>query len=124
VDVLADMMDPSIPLTTTEYKEWGNPNVKEEYEYIKSYCPYTNVSAQAYPAMWVRESINDSQVQYWDAARWVAKLRAKKTDSNPLLLRMNMDAGHGGASGRYNAIRETAEDWAFVLWQLGLSASN
>ena len=125
VDVLADMSDATIPLTTLEYIEWGNPNIPAQRAVIASYCPYTNVRPQAYPKMLVRESINDSQVQYWDAARWVAKLRAEKKLAGPegkseLLLKMNMDAGHGGASGRYSELHDAAFDDAWLLTRLGI----
>ena len=120
VDVLNTMLDASLPLTTSEYIEWGNPNVKAEYDYMKTYSPYDNVRAQRYPAMLVRISVNDSQVPYWEGAKWVAKLRATKTDANPLLLKVNMGAGHGGASGRYDALRDTAFDYAFLLTQIGV----
>ena len=98
-----------------EYLEWGNPNVPADYEYMKTYCPYTNIAAQAYPAMLVKTSLNDSQVMYWEAAKYVAKLRALKTGDHLLLLKTNMGAGHGGSSGRYDALRETAFDYAFLL---------
>ena len=123
VDVLNTMLDASLPLTTSEYIEWGNPNVKDEYEYMKRYSPYDNVKAQNYPTMLVRVSLNDSQVPYWEGAKWVAKLRATKTDSNLLLLKTNMGAGHGGASGRYDALRDTAFDYAFLLTQLGTGSN-
>ena len=118
VDVMNTMLDPSLPLTTSEYLEWGNPNVKSDYDYMMRYSPYDNVKAQAYPAMLVRVSINDSQVPYWEGSKLVAKLRALKTDSNPLLLEVNFGAGHGGASGRYDALKETAFNYAFVLSQI------
>jgi oligopeptidase B len=122
VDVINTMSDPTLPLTVGEFEEWGNPKeVKAEYDYIKGYCPYTNVAAKAYPAMLVTTSLNDSQVMYWEPAKWVAKLRAHKTDSNPLLLRTNMAGGHGGSSGRYDRLREVAFAYAFVLWQVGLA---
>ena len=108
VDVINTMLDASLPLTTSEYIEWGNPNEKPAFDYMMTYSPYDNVKAQAYPAMLVQVSLNDSQVPYWEGAKLVAKLRAMKTDSNPLLLKANMGAGHGGASGRYDALRETA----------------
>ncbi len=120
VDVVNTMLDASLPLTTQEYLEWGNPNEKAAYDYIKSYSPYDNIAAKAYPAMLVRISLNDSQVPYWEGAKYVAKLRATKTDSNLLLLKTNMGAGHGGASGRYDALRDTAFDYAFILSQLGI----
>jgi oligopeptidase B len=118
VDVLNTMLDDSLPLTVGEYEEWGNPNEREAYFRIKEYCPYTNITAQPYPAMLIRTSLNDSQVMYWEPAKYVAKLRAHKTDDNRLLFQINMDAGHGGASGRYDYLKETALDYAFVLTQL------
>ena len=121
VDVLNTMLDATLPLTTSEYIEWGNPNEKAAYDYIKTYSPYDNVRRQNYPAMWVRVSLNDSQVPYWEGAKFVAKLRALKTDHNPLLLKVNMGAGHGGSSGRYDALRETAADQAFMLKEMGIS---
>jgi len=121
VDVLNTMLDDSLPLTVGEYEEWGNPNIAEEYRYMKRYCPYTNIQAQDYPATLVRTSINDSQVMYWEPVKYVAKRRRLKTDDNPLLLVINMGAGHDGASGRYDYLRETAGDFAFVLWQLGVA---
>jgi oligopeptidase B len=120
VDILTTMLDASLPLTTGEYSEWGNPNEKQAYDYMARYSPYDNVKAQAYPAMLVKVSINDSQVPYWEGAKLVAKLRATKTDANPLLLKVNFGAGHGGASGRYDALHETAFNWAFALWQMGI----
>jgi oligopeptidase B len=120
VDVMNTMLDSSLPLTTGEYEEWGNPRERGFYEYMLSYSPYDNVEAKAYPAMLVETSLNDSQVMYWEPAKYVAKLRATKTDDNPLLLKINMEAGHGGASGRYDYLREIAFTYAFVLWQLGL----
>ncbi|HET8773496.1 MAG TPA: S9 family peptidase [Thermoanaerobaculia bacterium] len=119
VDVINTMSDPTLPLTTQEYIEWGNPNNKAEYLYMKSYDPYGNVAKKAYPAMLVRTSLNDSQVGYWEAAKWVARLRANKTDENVLLLRVNMGAGHGGASGRYDKLKDDAADYAWLLTQLG-----
>jgi oligopeptidase B len=118
VDVMNTMLDPTLPLTTQEYIEWGNPNEPDAYFYMKSYDPYSNVARQAYPAMLVRTSLNDSQVGYWEAAKWVAKLRDYKTDDNPLLLRVNMGAGHGGASGRYDKLREDAHDYVWILREL------
>lgn len=119
VDVMNTMLDPTLPLTTQEYIEWGNPNEKAAYAYMRSYDPYSNVSKKRYPTMLVRTSLNDSQVGYWEGTKWVAKLRANKTDNNPLLLKVNMGAGHGGASGRYDALRDVAFDYAFVLTQMG-----
>jgi len=121
VDVVTTMLDESIPLTTGEYDEWGNPNQKDYYDYMKSYSPYDNVSAQAYPAMLVTTGYWDSQVQYWEPAKWVAKLRATKTDKNPLLLYCNMDTGHGGASGRFKRFRETAMEYAFIFDLIGIN---
>jgi oligopeptidase B len=120
VDVINTMLDESLPLTTSEYLEWGNPTVKEEYGWIRAYSPYDNIKAQAYPAILVNVSINDSQVPYWEGAKLVARLRETKTDSNPLLLRTNLDAGHGGASGRYDALKEMAFDYAFALAALSI----
>ncbi len=115
VDVVTTMLDDTIPLTTGEYDEWGNPNEKEYYEYMLSYSPYDNVKAQAYPNMYVSTGLHDSQVQYWEPAKWVAKLREMKTDENLLFLDTNMEAGHGGASGRFEALKETAKEYAFLL---------
>ena len=120
VDVINTMSDATLPLTTQEYIEWGNPADKAAYAYMKSYDPYLNIAKKAYPAMLVRTSLNDSQVGYWEAAKWVAKLRAHKTDTNPLLLRVNMGAGHGGASGRYDRLKDDAADYAWLLTTLGL----
>ena len=115
VDVVSTMLDESIPLTTGEFDEWGNPKTKVYYDYMLSYSPYDQVSAQSYPAMLVTTGLHDSQVQYWEPAKWVAKLRHMKTDSNPLLFKVNMEAGHGGRSGRFDRLSETAEEFAFVL---------
>jgi oligopeptidase B len=120
VDVINTMLDASLPLTTQEYIEWGNPNDKDAYAYMKSYDPYSNVEKKAYPAMLVRTSLNDSQVGYWEGSKWVARLRAMKTDDHQLLLRVNMGAGHGGSSGRYDKLREDAHDYAWLLTQLGV----
>ncbi len=115
VDVVTTMLDDTIPLTTGEYDEWGNPNVKKYYNYMLSYSPYDNVVKQDYPNMYVSTGLHDSQVQYWEPAKWVAKLRVLKTDTNQLYLDTNMDAGHGGASGRFEAIREIAKEYSFLL---------
>jgi oligopeptidase B len=115
VDVVTTMMDDSIPLTTGEYDEWGNPSEEEYYHYIKSYSPYDNIESKAYPNMLITTGLHDSQVQYWEPAKWVARLRDRKTDQNLLLLQTNMDAGHGGASGRFEQYRETALEYAFML---------
>lgn len=120
VDVLTTMLDESIPLTTGEYSEWGNPHEKTYYDYMLSYSPYDNVAAKNYPAMLVFTGLHDSQVQYFEPAKWVAKLRATKTDSNPLLFSINMDYGHGGASGRFEFIKEIALEYAFMLDLLGI----
>jgi oligopeptidase B len=120
VDVITTMLDESIPLTTGEYDEWGNPTTKEYYDYMLSYSPYDNVKKQAYPHMLVTTGLHDSQVQYWEPAKWVAKLRTMKTDANVLLMYTNMEAGHGGASGRFKKFRDTAREYAFVLDMLGI----
>ena len=109
------MLDDSIPLTTGEYDEWGNPNDKAFYKYMKSYSPYDNASAKAYPNLFVFTGYHDSQVQYWEPAKWVAKLRENNTGSNSILFHCNMDAGHGGASGRFEALKEVAKNYAFLL---------
>ncbi|HET9513531.1 MAG TPA: prolyl oligopeptidase family serine peptidase, partial [Gemmatimonadales bacterium] len=115
VDVINTMSDPTLPLTIGEFEEWGNPAVEEQYRWMREYCPYSNLKPAAYPAMLVRTAFNDSQVMYWEPAKYVARLRTIKTDSNPLLLLTNMGAGHGGASGRYDRLREIATDYAFIL---------
>lgn len=115
VDVVSTMLDESIPLTTNEFDEWGNPKNKDSYEYMLSYSPYDNVTEQQYPHMLVTTGLFDSQVQYWEPAKWVAKLRDKKTDDNLLLLNTNMEAGHGGASGRFERYKEVALEYAFLL---------
>jgi oligopeptidase B len=120
VDVLNTMLDATLPLTTSEYIEWGNPNEKAAYDYMKTYSPYDNVRSQNYPAMLIRVSLNDSQVPYWEGAKFAAKIRELKTDQNLLLLKTNMGAGHGGASGRYDYLRDLAFDYAFLLNELGL----
>jgi oligopeptidase B len=120
VDVVNTMLDESLPLTVGEFLEWGNPKIKEEYEYIKSYCPYTNIEARAYPDILITTSLNDSQVMYWEPAKYTAKMRTLKTDNNLLLLKTNMGAGHGGASGRYDAFKEQAFIYAFILHELGI----
>jgi oligopeptidase B len=124
VDVLNTMLDPTLPLTPGEWPEWGNPiEDKAAFELIRGYSPYDNVKAQDYPPLLVTAGLNDPRVTYWEPAKWVAKLRAAKTDGNVLLLKTNMGAGHGGKSGRFESLRETAEEFAFILWQLGLSRS-
>lgn len=121
VDVMNTMLDANLPLTVGEYLEWGNPNEKPAYDYMKSYSPYDNIEAKAYPAMLVRTSYNDSQVMYWEPAKYVARLRAMKTDANPLLFKIKLEpGGHGGASGRYDRLRDEAFDQAFILTQLGI----
>jgi oligopeptidase B len=121
VDVVTTMLDESIPLTTNEYDEWGNPNEKQYYDYMLAYSPYDNVSRQEYPAMLVTTGLWDSQVQYFEPAKWVARLRHMKTDDRPLLFRVNMEAGHGGKSGRFQRFRELAEEYAFLLDQAGIT---
>lgn len=121
VDVMNTMLDASLPLTTSEYTEWGNPNEKPAFDYMFKYSPYDNIKAQAYPNMLVKVSLNDSQVPYWEGAKFVAKVRAVKTDTNQTLLKTNMGAGHGGASGRYDALRELSFDYAYMLKNMGLT---
>ncbi|HWK89051.1 MAG TPA: S9 family peptidase [Longimicrobium sp.] len=121
VDVINTMLDASIPLTAGEWEQWGNPAVEEHYRYMLTYSPYDNVERKAYPAMLVTTGLNDPRVAYWEPAKWVARLRAMKTDQNLLLLRTNMGAGHGGSSGRYDALREQAFRYAFILTQLGIA---
>jgi oligopeptidase B len=120
VDVINTMLDESLPLTVGEFLEWGNPKLRDDYETMRRYSPYDNLRRTAYPAMYLRTSLNDSQVPYWEAAKYAARLRTLKTDDRPVLLSINMDAGHGGASGRYDALRERADVLAFMLWQWGL----
>ena len=115
VDVVTTMLDESIPLTTNEFDEWGNPKEREYYDYMLSYSPYDNVTAKPYPAIMVTTGLHDSQVQYFEPAKWVAKLRANKTDDRPLIFRTNMEAGHGGKSGRFTRLVEMAEQYAFIL---------
>ena len=121
VDVVTTMLDESIPLTTGEFDEWGNPKQKEYYDYMKSYSPYDNIEKKDYPALFVTTGYHDSQVQYWEPAKYVAKLRAYKTNNNPLLLYCNMEVGHGGASGRFERYKETAMEFAFILDLAGIA---
>jgi oligopeptidase B len=124
VDVLNTMLDKDLPLTPGEWPEWGNPITdKAAFDYIRSYSPYDNVEAKAYPPMLWTAGLNDPRVTYWEPAKMVAKLRAMKTDDNVLLLKTNMGAGHGGKSGRFERLRENAEEAAFILWQMGLTTS-
>jgi oligopeptidase B len=121
VDVINTMLDESLPLTTGEFEEWGNPKIKREYDYIKTYSPYDNIRRQAYPTILVESSLNDSQVMYWEPSKYVAKLRAMKTDSNPLVFQINMEpSGHSGKSGRYDALRDVGFEYAFILWEFGI----
>jgi oligopeptidase B len=115
VDVVTTMLDETIPLTTGEWEEWGNPKNEDHYHYMKSYSPYDNIIAQDYPHLFVTTGLHDSQVQYWEPAKWVAKLRQTKTDDNILLLDCDMSAGHGGASGRYKRFKDIAKDYAFLI---------
>jgi oligopeptidase B len=115
VDVVTTMLDDTIPLTTGEYDEWGNPNVKKYYDYMLSYSPYDNVKEQDYPNLYISTGLHDSQVQYWEPAKWVAKLRVLKTNSKQLFMDTNMDAGHGGASGRFESLKEVAKEFSFLL---------
>ena len=119
VDAINSMLDEDLPLTVGEFEEWGNPKVLDDFRAMRAYCPYSNLEKKAYPAILLRNSFNDSQVMYWEAAKYAAKLRTLKTNDTPVLLRTLMAAGHGGASGRYDALRETASDYAFILWQVG-----
>ena len=120
IDVINTMLDDTLPLTTGEYEEWGNPNVEEYYNYMLSYSPYDNIKAQNYPNMLITGGINDSQVLFHEPTKYVAKLRALKTDNNIVLLHMNMDSGHGGATGRYDGIKDTAFEFAFILNRVGI----
>jgi oligopeptidase B len=119
VDVINTMLDESLPLTVGEFEEWGNPKVREQYEYMKTYCPYTNLAPRRYPVLLVKTGLHDSQVMFWEPAKYVARLRVTKTDDNLVLFKVRMEAGHGGPSGRYDALRELAFDYAFVLGQFG-----
>ena len=122
VDVLNTMLNAELPLTPGEWQEWGNPiESKEAFAYILSYSPYDQVKAQDYPPLLVTAGLNDPRVTYWEPAKWVAKLRDVKTDDNVLLLKTNMGAGHGGQSGRWNSLKETAEEYAFILLQMGMT---
>ena len=120
VDVVTTMLDDSIPLTTGEYDEWGNPNEEKYYHYIKSYSPYDNIESKDYPSMLITTGLHDSQVQYWEPAKYVAKLREVKTDDNILLLHTNMTAGHGGKSGRFERLHEVAMEYAFIFDLIGI----
>ncbi len=124
VDVINTMLDGSLPLTAQEWEQWGNPRVPEQYAYMRRYSPYDNVEAKAYPRMLVTTSFNDSQVMYWEPSKWVAKLRARKTDANPLYFRINLAGGHGGSSGRYDRLREIAFRYAFMLDAVGLAEAG
>jgi oligopeptidase B len=119
VDVINTMSDASLPLTVGEFEEWGDPRDAAQYAWLRAYCPYTNLSPRAYPAMLVRSSFNDSQVMYWEPAKYVARLRRVKTDDSAVVFKTNMGAGHSGASGRYDFLREVAFKYAFVLDLLG-----
>jgi oligopeptidase B len=119
VDVMNTMLDATLPLTVAEYEEWGNPNESDDFHYMLSYSPYDNLKSGDYPAMLVKTSLNDSQVMYWEPAKYVARLRTLKQNDTPLLLHINMEAGHGGASGRYDYLKEIAFDYAFLLRELG-----
>jgi oligopeptidase B len=120
VDVINTMLDESLPLTVGEFEEWGNPKEKPAFDYMMSYSPYDNVQAKPYPTILVKTSFNDSQVMYWEPAKYAAKMRATKTDHNILMLKTNMGAGHGGASGRYDRLNEASFDYAFILIQMGI----
>ena len=120
VDVLSTMLDESLPLTVGEFEEWGNPKVAEQYQWMRAYSPYDNLKPAAYPSILIKTSINDSQVMYWEPTKYVARLRTVDTGSNPVLFRCNMGAGHGGSSGRYDALHDLAFDYAWVLNTVGL----
>jgi oligopeptidase B len=120
VDVMNTMLDETLPLTTAEWIEWGNPNIKKDWDYMVKYSPYDNVKAQPYPNMLIEVSLNDSQVPYWEGAKWAAKIRELKTNDSAILLKANMGAGHGGASGRYDRFKEIAFDYAYALTQVGI----
>src|SRR5262249_45135101 len=122
--VLNTMLDESLPLTVGEFEEWGNPKIAEQYKWMRAYSPYDNVHAAAYPSMLVRTSLNDSQVSYWEPTKFVARLRATKTDTNPVVFKCNMGAGPGGASGRYGFLHDTAFDYAWMLHTVGLTAAQ
>ncbi len=122
VDVVTTMLDETLPLTLTEYEEWGNPKVKTRYRYMLSYSPYDNIKEQEYPHMLVTGGLNDPRVSYWEPAKWVAKLRKLKTDDNLLLLKTKMGEGHSGASGRYDYLRDIAFEYAFILDSFGISS--
>ena len=122
VDVLTTMSDPSLPLTIGEYEEWGDPSNAADYARMRTYCPYTNLREAAFPTMLVRTSLHDSQVMYWEPAKYVARMRERQQADAPILLHVNMDGGHGGSSGRYDRLREIAFDYAFVLGALGVPA--
>jgi oligopeptidase B len=121
VDVVTTMLDETIPLTTNEFDEWGNPKDRKYYDYMLSYSPYDQLAAKAYPAMFVGTGLWDSQVQYWEPAKYVARLRARRTDNNLLVFRTQMEAGHGGKSGRFQRFREFAESYAFMMNQLSVA---
>jgi len=123
VDVVNTMMDSTLPLTVIEYDEWGDPNDPVFFDYMASYSPYDNLESKAYPNLLVTAGLNDPRVSYWEPAKWTAKLRALKTDQNRILLKTNLGAGHGGASGRYERIKEVAFEYAFMLDVLGLATS-
>jgi oligopeptidase B len=121
VDVINSMLDETLPLTVGEFEEWGNPKDPGDYAYIRAYCPYSNLARQAYPALLVKTSFHDSQVMYWEPAKYVARLRANANSDRPVLFKINLGAGHGGPSGRYDFLREVAFDYAFILTELGLA---
>jgi oligopeptidase B len=122
VDIVNTMLDETLPLTVGEFIEWGNPKLPEQYAWMRAYSPYDNLKPGAYPAMLVRTGLNDSQVAYWEPAKYVARLRTMKTDTHPLLFRINLEVGHGGASGRFDSLHEVAEDAVFLLVELGLAS--
>jgi oligopeptidase B len=121
VDVINTMLDASLPLTTGEYEEWGNPNDKKYYDYMKSYAPYENIEKKAYPNLLMTTGLNDSQVPYWEPTKFAAKLRTMKTDNNVLMMKIDMGVGHGGASGRFDALKDRAFEYAFMMKMVGIT---
>jgi oligopeptidase B len=124
VDIINTILDESLPLTIGEFEEWGNPKNKDEFEYMRRYCPYSNLAQMKYPEMLVRASLHDSQVMYWEPAKYVARMRNLNRNGSQILLQTNMKAGHGGSSGRYDYLREVGFDYAYILWRLGVESGS